>query len=363
MKRISFKWAATLLMVLFTLLSGKLAKATSEWMEFYNNTRSLGMGGASVAITSDETALFRNPANLASIRGFYGTLIDSEVEASTYSVQQNYENLMGQNLSGIRDYMITHSGTYYHDKVQFSSSIVFRNFGFGIISKKEFSGINDSATSTNDVKYYDDLAAYLGFSYGFLGGIIKVGANVKALSRIEIDQTALSNADAFDPKVVGGEGVGIGYDLGILLQAPWRMTPTLGLVVHDIGNTVFNKQDGFRLRSANRPTDLKQSVDAAISFFPIHKNNLRTLWTIEMRDLTNSKSESDQMKRIHVGIEFNSDDLFFFRAGLNQRYWTAGFEIAGRFATWQMASYGEEVGTTDNPKEDRRFSMKVSLRF
>lgn len=335
--------------------------ATTEWLEFYNNTRSLGMGGASVAITSDETALFRNPANLASVRDFYGTLFDPEVEGSTYAVQQGYEKLSGQ--TAIKDFIMAHPGTYYHAKTQISPSIVFKNFGFGLFQRKEYSAQYDAATSTNDITYHDDLAAYLGFSHGFFGGLVKVGGTVKAISRIEIENPALPSANDFDATLVGSEGVGIGYDLGILMQAPWRLMPTLGIVVHDIGNTVFDRQDGFRLRAASRPNDLKQSIDMAISVFPIHKNNLRSVWTVEISDVANSRSDSDQMKKLHIGVEINSNDLFFFRLGLNQRYWTAGLEIAGRYASWQLASYGEEIGTEDSPREDRRFNMKVSLRF
>ena len=62
--------------------------ANNEWFESYNNTRSLSMGGASVAITSDETSLYRNAANLGSIRDTYGTLIDPEIEGSSNFVSQ-----------------------------------------------------------------------------------------------------------------------------------------------------------------------------------------------------------------------------------------------------------------------------------
>lgn len=363
MKRISFRLTATLLMIIFTLLCGRFARATTEWIEAYNNTRSLGMGGASVAITSDETALFRNPANLSSVRGFYGTILDPELEGSTYTIQQAYEMLMGQNVSGVKDYIESHPGTYYHSREQISPSVVFRNFGFGLIQRKEFSGQYDSTTSTNDVKFYDDLGAYLGISHGFFGGLVKIGASVKVISRIEIDNNALPSTADFDAKTVGAEGVGIGYDAGIIIQAPWRFTPTLAAVVHDIGNTVFDKQDGFRLRAPSRPNEVKQSIDVAASLFPIHQNNLRSVWTLEYSDVANSRSDNDLMKRVHFGLEVNSGDLFFFRAGLNQRYWTAGFEIAGRYVTWQVASYGEEIGTADTPREDRRYTSKVSFRF
>ena len=69
------------------------------------------------------------------------------------------------------------------------------------------------------------------------------------------------------------------------------------------------------------------------------------------------------MKLIHAGMEFNFGDVFFMRAGYNQRYWTAGLELASEHFQYQLASYGEEVGTKDTPKEDRRYVFKFAFRF
>ena len=66
---------------------------------------------------------------------------------------------------------------------------------------------------------------------------------------------------------------------------------------------------------------------------------------------------------MHAGFELNWADLFFIRAGYNQGYYTGGLELAGETVSWQIATYGEEVGTKDNKKEDRRYSTKFSVRF
>jgi hypothetical protein len=48
---------------------------------------------------------------------------------------------------------------------------------------------------------------------------------------------------------------------------------------------------------------------------------------------------------------------------MNQMYWTAGFEIATEKISWQIATYGEEVGTEVEPQEDRRVSTKIIIRL
>ena len=68
-------------------------------------------------------------------------------------------------------------------------------------------------------------------------------------------------------------------------------------------------------------------------------------------------------RRMHFGLELNFSDFMFLRAGLNQRYWTAGIEIATEHCQVQFASYGEDVGTAATPQEDRRWVAKVALRF
>lgn len=48
---------------------------------------------------------------------------------------------------------------------------------------------------------------------------------------------------------------------------------------------------------------------------------------------------------------------------MNQGYWTAGAEMSMFKYQLQIAAYGEEVGTRDVKKEDRRYVGKFSWRF
>ena len=79
--------------------------------------------------------------------------------------------------------------------------------------------------------------------------------------------------------------------------------------------------------------------------------------------MLNVSEEEDSMKRIHTGAELNLSDVFFVRAGMHQRYYTAGLEFATAFYQLQAATYGEEIGTVSEPREDRRYVLKFALRF
>ena len=355
MKRILIDARSILFLVAY--LSSLTASAVNEWFEFYNNTRSLAMGGASVAITSDDTSLFRNPANLGSMREVYGTLLDPEVEGTSNltASQADVTAVLGE--------LTNKPDTYYRSKMQISPTVVARNFGFGLIYKNEISAeIKSSDPTVMDTHYQNDAGVAMGINLRLFDGRVKIGATGRMFNRIEVNNAALPVAGPTDLQSIASEGSALAVDGGLLLQAPWTYIPTIGVVVRDIGNTKFN-DGGQRMTTATRPAEVKQSVDAAIAIFPIHSNRFRSVWTIEYTDIGNSRNDTDSAKRAHLGIEFNARDIFFFRLGYNQRYLTAGFEIASENLIWQVASYGEEIGTQAVPREDRRLNMKVAVKF
>jgi hypothetical protein len=356
MKRISIDTRSVFLIASSFLALN--AKANNEWIELYNNTRSLGMGGASIAVTSDDTSLYRNPANLGSVRDVYGTVLDPEIEGTSNLTASQID------IKAVMDTLSTKNDTYYRTKQQLSPTLVRRNVGFGLIYKNEISAeITSAAPTVMDTKYINDVGAVFGANLRLFDGRIKLGASAKFINRIEVQNTALSTAGPTDLQTIGSEGTAIAFDAGLLIQAPWTYIPTMGVVVRDVGDSVFDKKDGFRMRTTTRPATVKQSVDAALAIFPIHSNNFRSVWTLEYSDITNSRNDTDNAKRVHLGIEFNAKDSFFFRLGYNQRYATAGLEVASEYFMWQLSTYGEEIGTAAAPREDRRLSMKVALRF
>ena len=221
----------------------------------------------------------------------------------------------------------------------------------------------EATGTTLDHRYQNDIGAVAGANFRFFDGRLKIGGSAKFINRIELIDPALPVATPTVMSVSGSEGSAFAFDGAVLLQAPWKFLPTIGAVVKDIGGTKFDKQDGVRLKTTTRPQTVAQSVDVAAAIFPIHANQVRTVWTIEYSDVTNSRNDTDNAKRAHVGIELNSRDIFFLRLGYNQRYWTAGFEVSSEHVQWQVSSYGEEIGTEALPREDRRLSTKLSVRF
>ena len=340
--------------------------ASSEWVEGYTNTRALGMGGALIGVTSDETSLYRNPANLGSIRGYFGTIIDPELEGQgTFTdIVRMGSFTKAVEVAHMAEQLALNPGEFYHAKAQFTPSFTTKNFGFGLLYRNELNAVVSSTAPTSmDTFYQNDLGAVFGVNQSLFGGVIKIGASAKALNRIEIVSGTLSTNGPFDLGTIAAEGSAIAYDAAVQIQFPVDWVPTISVVAHDIGDTEFSMRDGVRATTASQPATVKQSVDAAISIFPIHGNKIRSVWTVEYRDATNSRDEEGSTKRLHIGAEVNFKDLFFLRAGMNQGYYTGGVEISSERFAWQISSYGEEIGTAENPVEDRRYATRILLRF
>ena len=197
----------------------------------------------------------------------------------------------------------------------------------------------------------------MAYNFRFWDGRIKFGFTGKMVSRIELNETALDSTGALDNATLASagklkQGLGIGADLGLMLTAPWSNLPTLGVVLRDVGNTSYDKSYFSRLSTTEKPASTPQDADVGVSFQVIHKPNIRSIWSLEYKGVLTAKDEEDKQKLYHAGMEVNLGDVFFIRFGYNQRYLTGGFELASERFQFQIASYGEEVGTSSSTKEE-----------
>lgn len=357
--------------VIALLVLSSLTALARERRENFNGVRGLGMGDSYVAVVNDETALAVNPAALGKLRDFYGTILDPELDISSRLPDLHRSAAFSQptKIDDVMDTMLANTGTPFHTRFQMMPSFVARNFGIGFLMSQTLSGQAKSATDV-DLFSRSDMSLLLGYNLRLWGGRIKFGFTGKVINRVELDEASFDpTAHALDdPSLAAAgllrEGTGVGADVGLMLTGPWTWLPTLAAVVRDVGGTPFDKASGMRLPDAvERPNLAPQDLDVGLSLSPIHSNTVRSVWTIEYRGLLTASNETDKAKLVHFGFEMNFGDVFFARAGYNQRYWTAGLELASESFQFQIASYGEEVGDESAPQEDRRVVGKAVFRF
>ena len=52
-----------------------------------------------------------------------------------------------------------------------------------------------------------------------------------------------------------------------------------------------------------------------------------------------------------------------YRLGINQGYFTGGISMKFIWFQLDVATWADEIGTKDSPKENRRFMVEMSLDF
>jgi hypothetical protein len=350
--------------LLVTCVAGTNASA-SEIYQFYTGVRQMGMGGAYTGIVNDETAILTNPAGLGQVRDTTLTLIDPEMSGSfndtNIATVADYSKVL--DIQKLLPLVKAKPDTHWNLKGQVFPSIVGTNFGFGLHLKYQYDAEVNTAGTIYRYDYTNDWAMAMGYCLRFFGGIIKIGTSFRLVDRTEVHQNLDATSTTLTLSGVGSEGTGVGADVGLIMTAPIATLPALSVVVRDAGNTAYGLSDGLFNATTTRPADTMQTIDAGISFFPLLSNHDRMTITAEYHDLMTASTETDQMRRVHAGVEFNIHDFLFIRGGLNQRYYTAGIELASESFQLQAATYGEEIGTPTTPKEDRRFVGKFSIRF
>lgn len=349
----------------FIAYFGSVHVRAAETYEYYNGIRGLGMGGADIAVVNDETALLINPAGLGKLRDKYGTLIDPE-----WAWNENFSSIYNSkpvtsptDIEKIQPVLDLSRNKQYHFHWQAFPSYVVKNFGIGVFTKSSLDAKTSADGTLMTTKYFYDTALVLGYNFRFLDGRIKLGFNVKAMNRATVDGD-LTTSGSMKLKDNALEGSGLGNDVGLMLTAPWATLPTLSVVVRDVSNTKFTNA-GYLVKpiSTTRPAEIKQDADVAIAFFPISGNRTRSTITLQANNMLTASTEENKTKLYHFGYELNMSDLFFFRLGANGKYWTTGVELASERTQFQMAYYGEEIGTLAAPEEERRFAFKWSFRF
>jgi len=350
------------LLVSFIIVGFAQSVMAAELHEMYNGVRGLGMGGASIAVVNDETALVLNPAALGKLRDYFVTVVDPELSMSGINERIYSTDILAPlTPQTTMATLAANEGVHTHASGKIFPSLVLPNFGIGFLGS--FRADAEVLTGGTEFlyEYRNDYAFVMGFNFRLFDGKVKFGFNGKIINRVDVNESAIDTTTTGNTiSSLSSEGMGIGADVGLLMTGPWKMLPTLSIVARDVGNTRFDLRDGLFNTTTLKPANEPQKVDVAMAIFPIVG---RTSVTLEVRDVTTLSAELDKNRRYHFGFEFNFYDALFLRGGYNQRYWTAGFELAVNNYQLQLATYGEEIGTATTPREDRRYMAKFAYRL
>jgi hypothetical protein len=207
-------------------------------------------------------------------------------------------------------------------------------------------------------------------------GQLDWGVTAKAVYRGTIDKivsvASLQNGQDFE-KSFFNEGLLGDFDAGVMWHMPeysegflYYLKPTFALNVRNILD--MERMTNFGLIDKDKtgnPTKLGRAVDLGSSF------RLPNWWVWTSRlaiDVRNIAHPNWTVRKgLHIGAEFLWEMSSWFkggwRAGLNQGYLTAGFSGQIGIFKLDLATVGEEVGTSSSKKENRYWMTTMSLDF
>ncbi|MBU1108977.1 MAG: hypothetical protein KKB51_20025 [Candidatus Riflebacteria bacterium] len=366
------KKPAAALIALFCVLSTALPVSAARQF-VYESARTLGMGGASVAVANDHQALLTNPAGLglqtkssysvinalaeqnddySKVNGSIKRLSDDDTGTSRTA---NYNSLM--DIMGKTGYQAWSTMGYYLGSTGFGMAAYYRD-------SEQFSVENPANPVVKSEVYQDTvLSGSIARGFNETQMLFKDrtigwwGATMKVAARKTTDQSYYArDFAALTPKVLKNtdrSGTTLDFDLGALWQLnnPWQTS--LGLFVGNVLSTDYSEEAGT----------LERQFAIGATIKPLTGTPERNEKLILAADYWETGDDGTALTKLRLGMQVQIAKGLHFLCGLRGGYPTAGFALSWYDLRLQAATYGEELGQRPGEKEDRRHALSINLEF
>lgn len=353
--------------------------------------RQLGMGNAGVAMPAgDLHAPFYNPASINDFEKklhFEFLEIGAEISSGSIALVQDTLDLIddindaGSNQDKIdvfSDFVNQRIGDF--ESVQARVPIIqvqHKWFHVTLLADSRTTVSFRNRSFTNfEVFSHSDAGGVIGGAWSFFPNesiekdILQVGANVKVLYRVSVDEVLTSddviNTSDFADALPIERGIGFGGDLGAKVNVPTFGTkvfdflrPTLGVTYQDIAN--FPRFD-------DPIQDNEQSLTMGFALHPTFGKEERIYKTHFAFDFRGINQGRDFLNKVNMGAELEFPQYWKFftpavRVGGNQFYFTGGATLDFKYVKLDFATYGEEVGRYTRQDESRRYTFSLGFRI
>lgn len=140
---------------------------------------------------------------------------------------------------------------------------------------------------------------------------------------------------------------------------------TFGIVMKNVLGGSFSKSALVNKDATEVPKNIPRVIDVGVQY------SAATFGDLEIRTMLDGKNilhpNANLTNTLHAGVEFDYSPSGWFksqlRAGMNQMYYTAGATLLLGVINIDVATYGEEVGTTSTKIENRVYAFKLGMNF
>lgn len=383
------------LILLFWAITASASSHGAEGLDFsihqnYLSTRAIGMGNAFAAVVDDHSAIFYNPAALARredtrLHFYVGAGLTQDYPKFIQDIQ-NASNISDQNakVDALTNLITSNYGKDYYSRVPTLGAFwVKPHWGLAFIPADLTinAGIHRQVGPMVNVTAYQDSTLALSYARDLKilpkDHRLSLGATIKAVNRISANRAISagelsSDSNLFDVKDAN-EGFTVDADMGTLYSPPVPtkgtfsflnfMRPTFAVVAHNIVDYGFPTNFHLVRGDSSNPAKLGRRFDIGTKF------DLPKLWVFEphlaydVRDI--GHSDWTFAKGSHLGFELGWKMYNWWQgtwsAGLNQGYFSAGFGAKLAWFQLNIATWGEEVGTSGASQENRRYIAELSI--
>lgn len=337
--------------IFFCYLS--LAKS-SEIFESNRSLRSLGMGGAYIAIVQAQDAPLINPAALGFVKELKWEMANIGAGINGLDIYNSASSF--HTVSSASDYT-----QFYGKRIWVNAaartSLVMPNFG--IAAFDEFTAdftLHNPAYPQFNMDFLNDYGIDIAGAVA-LGNESYVGLGVKRVYRwggnqdIGLGIIASGNAqqiiDSFQNK-----GVGYGIDLAYIAKIPGLFDSRFTAVWQDVGDTQFSMTAGTAA-----PASIKNNLSVGYGSL-LDLPGIDMSADVEVRHIMNTEYSFGQ--KVHMGAEL-SLPLVDVRAGLSQGYPTYGIGFSFLFMDFDAAYYFTELGAYPGQTPENRIQLGLSF--
>lgn len=358
----------------------------------YEAPRAMGMGGASVAIANDYSAVFQNPAGLARIEDwqFNGSMeiglsaeqlmgftaeidraskIENDQESFQATVdvlQRNYGKQFSTRLGLMQGIYATHNWSLAIIPAEFTIDMRVHNQGTPALNVRAF---------------LDTTIAYgygKAFSINDLPGRWSWGVTSKFVNRGYANKQVNALDLSVDPEVIRKsdlrDGTTLDFDLGLMyspmipgdgMASMLQMArPTFGLVMRNIFDYGFtNSLNLINKDDVDAPEKLHRTIDFGTKFELPPWSIFNWRLAADVQDILHPNYSL--RKATHLGAEFDWTMMSRwkgqYRIGVNQGYPTLGASFMLLVFRMDLVTYGEDIGGANSPRENRMWKIKLNL--